>query len=89
MIFAMAVALANRFARTHEELDRKNVELQKLDPDNSIRIETGKLESLKFTTVCQTSQAIYPRLKPGGSTVAWIVGGVVSTGPASGAIVRR
>jgi hypothetical protein len=34
------------------------------------------LKSLKATTTCQTSQAIYPRLKPGGSRVTFRAGGL-------------
>jgi hypothetical protein len=29
------------------------------------------LDALKFTTVCQMNQAIYPRLKPGGASVSY------------------
>ena len=31
----------------------------------------GGLDALSFTTVTQVSQAIYPRLKPGGSAVTY------------------
>jgi len=36
-----------------------------------ILTESAGLDAVTFTTVCQMSQAIYPRLKPGGSRVTY------------------
>lgn len=35
----------------------------------------AQLRELKMTTTCQVNQAMYPRLKPGGSTVTYRAGG--------------